>query len=245
VRIGLGINRDYVTKAKADGIAVLLTDVQAQTAVSWQLDIFASTEVGEFMVGTLYTVPAAVGAVGTLAPNRLIGHAYCPGARAWKIRATGPSPTGGAGPTVAQNISAELKAAPARCCFGQATGVFYAQGRVILNGGALTAPLTAVRNDWIAPVLLQTVTMYNPGTNGVELWGMAFDLGAGPGPGAGSQPTRGLSIDLPQGATGQINLNPPILFQNGLWLVISTTPDTYTPPGAGTDQCRMISAVVV
>lgn len=239
MRIGLGVNRDFVTKAKADGIAILLGEPQGLPATSWQLDVFASTEVGEFYVGTLFSAPPA----GVVAPNRLIGHAYCPGARAWKIRATGPSPTGSAfGPTVGVNVSADLHVTPARCCFGQATGVFYAQGRIIQNGGLVSVPLTVAREEWQQPVLLQTVTAYNPGTNANEMWVMVFDLGPGPGPALGAQPTNGLSIDLPVGATGQLNLNPPLLMKLGLWLVVSSTPDTFT--AAGAQACRILSAVV-
>jgi hypothetical protein len=236
VRIGLGINRDYVTKAACDGLGIMLSEPQGQTSVSWQLDIYASTEVGEFMVGTLFTVPGSVGGVLGLAPNRLIGHAYCPGARAWKIRAIGPATSVGA------NISADLKTVPIRYGFGLGSGVFYAQGRTILNGGEPTAPLTFDRNDWVAPVLLQSVTAYNPGTNGVELWVMVFDLGAGPGPVLGNQPTKGLSLDLPIGATGQLTLNPPVMMANGLWVAVSSTPDTYTPSVL---TCRILTTVAV
>lgn len=240
MRIGLGVNRDFVTKAKADGIAILLGEPQGLPATSWQLDIFASTQVGEFYVGTLFTAPPA----GVVAPNRLIGHAYCPGARAWKIRAVGPNPTGGLGPTVGVNVSADLHVTPAVCCFGQATGVFYAAGREILNGGAATAPMVNVRNDWTQPVLVQTVSVYSPSTN-PELWAMLFDLGAGPGPPGGAQPTKGLALQLEPGQTNQLTLNPPILFTTGLWVAISTTANTLTAPGAGTDLCRIVTTVRV
>jgi hypothetical protein len=244
VRIGLGVNRDYLTKAPTDAIGIILSEPQGLTAVSWQLDIFASTEVGSFMVGTLFTSPGAVGATVGVAPNRLIGHAVCPGARAWKIRAIGPNPTGGVGQTVGANISADLKAIPVNAAaFGFGSGVFYAQGRVALNGGTATAPLTAARQDWIGPNLLQGVSAYNPGTNATELWIMSFDFFslAGPPPN-GSQPSFGLALDLPSGATGQLVLNPPVRYINGLWTMVSSTPDTLT---ASALTCRIITTATV
>jgi hypothetical protein len=235
VRIGLGPNnRDYITKGVADGIAIFLGEPQGQPATSWRLDVFALTPIGRFMVGSLFTVPAVVGAAVGGAPDRLIGHAYCPGARAWMIKAVGPNPTGGTGVTVGVNVSAELKAMPVKCCFGQATGVFYARGRIINRGG----PLATFREDAGTPARLSTIYAYCPGTNAAENWLMFFDAIAVPP--NGTQPYTGLAVDLDPGETGDLAFDPALFFTTGITWALSTTPDTLTLSLA--DTVRVITS---
>lgn len=243
MRVQLGQNRDYITKGKADGIGIFFGEPQGQPAASWTLDVFADTPVGRMYVGTINTVPSAVGALVGGAPDRIIAHAYCMGARSWTIRATGPAAgtildgLGNPG-----NVTAELKAFPVECCFGTATGIFPVSNRIVLNGGVgASVPMTNVRQEWAVPVRIQTVTAYNPSAN-PELWLMLFNLGPGPGPPAGAQPTNGLALDLMPGATGQFTFTPAQFFPLGLWLAVSTTPDTLTAPGAGADKIRIVTA---
>jgi hypothetical protein len=235
VRIGVGPNqRDYLIREEADGIGVYLGEPQGQLT-SWQLDVYALTKVGRFMVGSFFTVPAAVGAAVGGAPDRLIGYAYAPGARAWMIRAIGPNPTGGTGAgLVSVNVSAELKAAPVQCCFGAGVGVFNAKGRIITRGG----PLATFREDAGTPARLATVTAYAPGTNVAEEWLMLFDAIAVPP--NGTQPYKGLALDLPPAATGELAFDPALFFTTGIVWAVSTTPDTLTLSLA--DTMRVVTA---
>jgi hypothetical protein len=189
--------------------------------------VFALTKIGRFMVGTLFTVPASVGAAVGGAPDRLIGYAYSPGARAWAIRATGPNPTGGdisRGPLVSTNVSADLKASPVQCCFGAGVGVFYAQGRLVPTGG----PLAASRVDAVTPARLATITANAPGTNTIETWLMLFNSAVVPGAGAVPfLPT--VPLDLDPGTTGQASYDPALFFPNGIAWGLSSTPDVFTP----------------
>jgi hypothetical protein len=239
VRIGVGpAIRDYMIREEADGIGVYLGEPQGQIT-SWQLDIFAITKIGRFMVGTFFTVPASVGAAVGGAPDRLIGYAYAPGARAWAIRATGPNPTGGdvsRGPLVSTNVSADLKAAPVHC-FGAGVGVFYAKGRIIETGG----PLAVSRVDAVTPARLATITANAPGTNVVERWLMLFDSAVVPG--AGTPPYfKTVPLDLAPGATGQETFEPALFFTNGISWGLSSTPDVFTPVPPGGDTVRVVTA---
>jgi hypothetical protein len=225
VEISLGQNQPYSIDDRADAIAIALSEPDAQ-GVSWQLDIYAQTDVGKTFVGTILTVART----NSLFGSRVVGYAVCPGARGWTIEATGPQPL------VSAEVSADLKATvvnPAPSGLG--LGVYRPRRAPLILGG----PLAAFRFDYVAPIAMLSIQGSNE--SAAQLWLMLFDAIALPA--NGTQPYNGLAFNL---AANQsfTNLFPDggLFFFNGFVWAASSTANTLTFAAGGV--CRIVDYAV-
>lgn len=241
MQITLGQNQSYQLAEEADAIAITLSEnpstLNPATDIypSWQLDVYAGSEEGRNYVGTINTVAGVNGAF----PARIVAYAICPGARSWSIEPTGPAVapnTENPGPAFA-----ELRAQPVQqgcCAFGITPGVFRPIGRTIWNGnigtetgGDSSVPLVSRRVDFTAPIAFSGA--FGSNESGSTIWVMFFDAAALPA--NGTQPTHGLSFNVPSGAS--FNWVAPqngVFLRNGLTWAASSTPDTLTVIAPGT-----------
>jgi hypothetical protein len=241
VKIFQGQNASYQIATPADAIAISLSEDGANYGAfcpSWQLDIYAGSEDGTVFVASTNTV--AANASGAL--NRIVGYALSPGARSWRIEATGPS----VGPPVGGNYTANLRAHPvSQSPPGLGPGFQRPGGRTIINGnlstetgGGGTAPVTTFRTDFQVPIAFSGA--FGSNETGTEtIWIMWFNAASGP-PANGTEPYQGLSFQVAQGGTFNF-VAPPngIFFSVGLTWAASTTGDTLTLAGA--DAARVVS----
>jgi hypothetical protein len=237
VKIFLGQNRSYQLAERADAIAITLDESGGQPNATWRLDVYVESDEGTSYLGTVNTVAASNSPV---CPARVIAYAVCPGARSWRIESFGTSTTGGIEPVVVNSV-AELRAQPVGCggcAWGIVPGVFRPGGRTIFNGNLATAtggdsvaPLASSRTDFTAPI--NFLGAFGSNETGSTIWIMFFDSASVPP--NGTQPTDGLSFNVPAGGSFNVVADAPgIFFINGLTWVASSTPNTLTAiaPGA-------------
>jgi hypothetical protein len=232
VQIGLGQNKSYQIAERADAIAISLSENQENYGLfspTWQLDIYAHTDIGRIYITTVNTVAAVNGPF----PSRLIGYCIAPGARAWSIETTGPAAgVPGGGIYLAELKAHAVKLSPP----GLVSGFFRPAGRILFNGpagyptsegtGLGTVPLTGGRTDFFAPIAFTGA--FGSNETASTIWIMFFNTTSAPG--AGTQPALGLSFNVPAG--GSFNWVAPggsVFFNRGLTWVASSTPDTLTP----------------
>ncbi len=241
MKITQGQNQSYQIATAADAIAISLSEDGANYGAacpSWQLDIYAGTEEGTVFVASTNTVAGIAGA----SLNRIVGYALSPGARSWRIEATGPS----SGPPVGGNYTAQLRAHPvSQSPPGLGPGFQRPGGRTIINGnlttetgGGGTAPVTTFRTDFEVPIAFSGAQGSNE-TGTETIWIMWFNTPNSPPPN-GTEPYLGLSFQVPVG--GSFNFVAPpngIFFSAGLTWAASTTGDVLTLAGA--DAARVVS----
>lgn len=232
VEITNGQNRSYQIGEKADAIVITLSENGGADTATFRLDIYALADEGRNYVGTINTVAAKNTPVS---PARLVGYAVCPGARGWSIESFGFAPAF-EGET---KMIGELRAQPVDpAAFGLAPGVYRPLGRTIYNGNLgtatgtdSTAPLAARRTDFVGPTAF--LGAFGSNESGSTIWIMFFDASSLPA--NGTQPTDGLSFNVPAGASFNFEAEAPgIFFANGLTWAASSTPNTLTAiaPGA-------------
>lgn len=232
MQIGVGQCREYQIVERADAIGIFLSEPNPTQVASWNLDIFAENDIGRFYVGTIETVSAA----NSPRLARLIAYAVCPGSRAWSIEAFGNSLLLD-GVTIVP-AQANLHAVPCNpAAFAFAPGIYRPLGRTIWNGSLTTAegndstaPLASSRVDFTSPIVFQGASGSNE--TAATIWIMFFDSGSVPA--NGTQPTHGLSFNVPAGGTFSFTAPAPgLFFRKGLTWVASSTPNTLTAIAAG------------
>ena len=246
-QLRLGTNPTYQLKANIDAygrnepcdcIAIWMGENGENFGLggqpTWQLDVYAQTDVGKMYVGTINTV------AGIASPfyQRVIAYAVCPGARAWNIEAMGPI----GGPTTEAvtvgAYTADLRAIPSRSApNGLGLGVYRPGPRYLLNGVVATAigadsfvPLASSRIDYTYPIAFAGA--FGSNETAARIWIMFFDLPLVPTNGA--QPVHGLSFDV--APNGSFSFTAPIngiFFQQGMSWAASSTAATLTQIAPG------------